>query len=171
MSLCVDACISQVSRLIKGVGPGLLGTEALTTTQARRLPPITLAYLGDAVLELYVRSALVSVKGSRAGVLHKKAVKKVKAAAQAEALRRILDNLTPEEHDIVRRGRNAKTFGHRAADVADYHYSTAFEALLGYLYLTSQEERLMQLLEQAYTEPVTRVTEQTCDVPDNEGAQ
>ncbi|HHT27863.1 MAG TPA: Mini-ribonuclease 3 [Firmicutes bacterium] len=148
----VRACAAPIGSSSEGVGASLLGQDVITIEEARRLPPTTLAYLGDAVLELYVRERLVCGKGARAGVLHKKAVSKVKAAAQAEALHRILDNLTTEEHDIVRRGRNAKTGGRRAADAADYHYSTAFEALLGYLYLTGRQERLVQLIESAYAE-------------------
>ena len=80
--------------------------------------------------------------------LHIEAIKHVKAQAQAETLKRIYENLSEKEKDIVRRGRNAENHHlPKNANVQDYMYSTAFEALIGYLYLTKQNERLKEILE------------------------
>ena len=115
-------------------------------SRARMLNPLQLAYIGDAVWELIVRSRII-YKGRSARHVHKDAVACVNAHAQSEAFRRIEALLTEEEADIARRGRNAHA--HHAApknqDAADYRAATALEALIGYLYLTGQEERLLTL--------------------------
>ncbi len=122
-------------------------------SRARMLNPLQLAYIGDAVWELMVRSRII-YKGRSARHVHKDAVACVNAAAQARALRRIEDMLTEPEADIARRGRNAHA--HHAApknqDAADYRAATALEALIGYLYLTGQEERLLQLFTRSQEE-------------------
>jgi len=114
--------------------------------RARMLNPLQLAYIGDGVWELLVRTRII-YKGRSARHVHKDAVACVNAHAQAEALRRIEAMLTENEADIARRGRNAHA--HHAApknqDAADYRAATALEALIGYLYLTGQEERLLTL--------------------------
>ena len=114
--------------------------------RARRLNPLQLAYIGDAVWELLVRSRII-YKGRSARHVHKDAVACVNAHAQSEALHRIEAMLTEAEADIARRGRNAHA--HHAApknqDAADYRAATALEALIGYLYLTGQEVRLLEL--------------------------
>lgn len=116
--------------------------------RARMLNPLQLAYIGDGVWELLVRSRLI-YRGRSARHIHKDAVACVNAAAQAEALRRIEPLLTEDEADIARRGRNAHA--HHAApknqDAADYRAATALEALIGYLYLTGQEDRLLKLFQ------------------------
>ena len=115
-------------------------------SRARMLNPLQLAYIGDAVWELIVRSRII-YKGRSARHVHKDAVACVNAHAQSEAFRRIEALLTEEEADIARRGRNAHA--HHAApknqDAAEYRAATALEALIGYLYLTGQEERLLTL--------------------------
>ena len=115
-------------------------------SRARMLNPLQLAYIGDAVWELIVRSRII-YKGRSARHVHKDAVACVNAHAQSEAFRRIEALLTEDEADIARRGRNAHA--HHAApknqDAADYRAATALEALIGYLYLTGQEERLLTL--------------------------
>lgn len=114
--------------------------------RARMLNPLQLAYIGDAVWELLIRSRVI-YKGRSARHVHKDAVACVNARAQAAALRRIEMELTEAEADIARRGRNAHA--HHPApknqDAADYRAATALEALVGYLYLTGQEERLLTL--------------------------
>ncbi len=114
--------------------------------RARMLNPLQLAYIGDAVWELLVRSRML-YKGRSARHIHKDTVACVNAHAQSEALRRIEPMLTEAEADIARRGRNAHA--HHAApknqDAADYRAATALEALIGYLYLTGSEERLLEL--------------------------
>lgn len=106
-----------------------------------------LAYIGDAVYELYVRRRLLTESPpTRPRVLHQHAVNLVRGEAQVKALRRIESRLTPEERDIVRRGRNAASGSSQGAVRA---YSTGFEALVGFLYLTGQRERLQELLREA----------------------
>ncbi|MDY4976205.1 MAG: ribonuclease III domain-containing protein [Clostridia bacterium] len=109
--------------------------------------PLVLAYLGDAVYELYIRSHLVSQGNYPVNRLHKAAISYVKAEAQSAALSALEPELTEEELRIYKRGRNAKpgTVA-KHADVKDYHRATGFEALVGYLYLDGQTERLGQVL-------------------------
>jgi ribonuclease-3 family protein len=111
----------------------------------KQLSPLVLAYVGDAVFELYIRTQLAAQRG-RIHELHKAAVHYVQAKSQAEIVHQWEPLLTEEEKVIVRRGRNARSTPPRSAAVADYKYSTGFEALLGYLYLSRQEERLLELL-------------------------
>ncbi len=114
-----------------------------TIEEVKQLSPLTWAYVGDAVYELYIRTHLINTTKLKPHELHIKSIKYVKAKAQAELLQQLEDILTEEEKDIVRRGRNTK-INHIAknATVQDYIYATAFEALIGYLYLTKQEQRL-----------------------------
>lgn len=117
-------------------------------TEVKLMPPLTWAYIGDCVYELYIRTKLVNETKLKPHELHVKAIGYVKAKAQAERLKSIYDELTEEEKDIVRRGRNAENHHlPKNANVQEYMYSTAFEALIGYLYLTKQNERLKEILE------------------------
>jgi len=111
------------------------------------LSPLVWAYVGDSVYELFIRTNLVNYSNAKPHKLHIEAIKYVKAKAQADILKKISDNLTEEERDIVRRGRNTENH-HIAknAEIADYSQSTGFEALIGYLYLSKQEERLKEIL-------------------------
>ena len=110
------------------------------------LSPLTWAYIGDCVYELYVRQELVNKTNLKPHNLHMEAIKYVKASKQAEILNEIMDVLTDKEKDIVRRGRNAENHHlPKNASVQDYMYSTAFEALVGYLYLTKQDKRLKEI--------------------------
>lgn len=113
----------------------------------RLLSPGIMAYIGDSVYELFIRSYLIESGIRKNNKLHKTAIKYVNAEAQAEILQQIRPNLTEEEETIVRRGRNCNS-GQvpQSTDVVDYRYSTAFEALLGYLYLAEKKERLIKLL-------------------------
>ena len=114
---------------------------------AKLLSPLVWAYIGDSVYELYVRTKLINTSNAKPHKLHIESIKYVKAKSQADILKRIMENLTDEEKDIVRRGRN--TENHHVAknsNVADYAQSTAFEALIGYLYLTKQDKRLEEIL-------------------------
>ncbi|MBR4260956.1 MAG: Mini-ribonuclease 3 [Clostridia bacterium] len=111
------------------------------------LSPLTWAYVGDAIYELYVRTNLVNNSKLKPHKLHIESIKYVKAKAQADILKRIEDSLTDAEKDIVRRARNAENHHlPKNADPADYMYSTAFEGLIGYLYLTKKDERLKEIL-------------------------
>ncbi len=112
------------------------------------MPPLTWAYVGDCVYELYIRTKLVNETKLKPHALHIEAIKHVKAQAQAETLKNIYDDLNEKEKDIVRRGRNAENHHlPKNANVQDYMYSTAFEALIGYLYLTKQNDRLKEILQ------------------------
>lgn len=112
--------------------------------------PLVLAYLGDAVYELYVRTLLVSRGNAPVHKLHKRSVAYVKAKAQSDVVHLLLERLTAEEKDVVRRGRNAKSGTiPKNADVTEYKYATGFETLLGYLYLKGDDARLIEVLKLA----------------------
>lgn len=111
------------------------------------MSPLTWAYIGDSVYELYIRMNLVNSTKLKPHRLHVEAIKYVKAKAQAEILKNIEEKLTEEEKEIVKRGRNAENHHlPKNATVQEYMYSTGFEALIGYLYLTKQDERLAEIL-------------------------
>ena len=111
------------------------------------LSPLVWAYVGDAVYELYIRTYFVSTTKLNPNRLHVASIGYVKAEAQANLLKEIMPELTQEEQNIVRRARNVQNHHiPKNANVADYAYSTAFEGLIGYLYLTKQEERLQNIL-------------------------
>lgn len=112
------------------------------------LSPLTWAYVGDGVFELFVRTHLTNTTKLKPHMLHMEAIKYVKADAQVKLLHKIEEKLTDEEKDIVRRGRNAENHHvPKNSTVEEYSYSTAFEALIGYLYLTKQDDRLKGILE------------------------
>lgn len=106
---------------------------------------VVLAYIGDAVFEVLVRTHLVAAGNRRVKDIHHDTVEMVRAQSQARVIRQLFSELSEEEQDIVKRGRNAKSTGPRHADPGDYKMSTGFEALLGYLYLKGDEERLLEL--------------------------
>ncbi len=112
---------------------------------------LELAYLGDTLWDLMVRSRLVK-KGGRMKELHRAAVKQVCAKAQSEALERIEAMLTEEEAAVVRRARNARQSPTKNADPGEYHRATALEALVGWLYLTGQRSRMEELMNAALPE-------------------
>ena len=117
-------------------------------TDVNLMSPLTWAYIGDCVYELYIRSELVNKTKLKPHKLHIESIKYVKAKAQAEMLEKLDNILTEKEKEIAKRGRNTENH-HVAknATVQEYMYSTAFEALIGYLYLTKQDERLKEILE------------------------
>lgn len=111
------------------------------------LPALVLAYVGDAVYELAVRSSLVNAGLVRVNRLHGEAVKYVNAGAQARLLRLLEGILTEEEAEVVRRGRNARSpHAPRGAGVVEYRHSTALECLIGYLYLKGDTDRLAEIM-------------------------
>lgn len=111
------------------------------------LSPLQLAYIGDAVYELLVRTYLLK-KGLTVKELHKATIKYVKAKAQASIVHILEDMLTDYEQTIVKKGRNAKTNTvPKNADMIDYKYATGLEALFGYLYLTCQDHRISELFQ------------------------
>jgi len=116
-----------------------------------QLSPIVLAYIGDAVFEVYVRQRLIAGPYRKPNDLHRAATRRVSAASQARLLQQWTPFLTVEEEDIVRRGRNAKSGQPpRNADPGDYRHATALECLVGYLYYRGRRDRLEQLMEMAF---------------------
>ncbi len=119
-----------------------------TKQEVELMSPLTWAYIGDAVFELYVRNKLINETNLKPHKLHIEAIKYVKAKSQAEKLNEIYETLTDEEKDIVRRGRNTQNHHlPKNSNVQEYMYATAFEALIGYLYLTKQHSRLKEILD------------------------
>lgn len=119
--------------------------------EVRLMPPLVWAYVGDCVYELFVRNELVNNTKLNPHKLHIESIKYVKAKAQAEILMKLTESLTEEEKDIVRRGRNAENHHlPKNANKTDYMYATAFEALIGYLYLSKQDERLNEILNKIF---------------------
>lgn len=111
------------------------------------LNPLVLAYMGDAVFEVFVRQYVISQPNHRPNFLHRSATQFVSAKAQSKALQAWMPLLTEDETDIVKRGRNAKSgSAPKNADILEYRHSTAFECLLGYLFYTKQLERMEQLM-------------------------
>ncbi|RED54577.1 Mini-ribonuclease 3 [Cohnella lupini] len=115
------------------------------------LSPVVLAYIGDAVFEIYVRQRLVAGFNRKPHELHRAATGYVSAAAQAKLLQKWMPLLSEEEADIVRRGRNTKSGQPpKNADPADYRHATALECLVGHLYYSGAKERLEQLIDIAF---------------------
>jgi len=116
--------------------------------QPKLIPPIVLAYIGDALYEVAVRQYLISKPNLRPHHLHRSATKMVSAKAQSKIVTHLDALLTDDERDVVRQGRNAKSGSvPKNADVLEYRHATAFEALIGYLYYTKQNERMDELIE------------------------
>lgn len=123
----------------------------LNELNLNKIPPeqysaLTLAYLGDCVYELYVRSRLVSSANRNVNTLHKEATKHVCCRAQAEFFRKIEGMLTEDELAVFRRGRNTKSHVPKNSDMNDYRIATGVEALIGWLYLKGEKQRICDLL-------------------------
>jgi len=113
----------------------------------RTYSPLTLAYIGDGIYDLVIRSLVVAKGNTRASELHKRTSQIVKAHTQAEMMEVLLPILTEEEAAVYKRGRNAKSFTMaKNATMSDYRKATGFEALMGYLYLKDEFERLVELV-------------------------
>ena len=116
----------------------------------RTYSPLTLAYIGDGIFDIVIRSVVVSKGNCRANDLHKKTSQIVKAHTQALMIEALEGELTEEEADIYRRGRNAKSVTMaKNASMSDYRKATGFEALMGYLYLKDDFERIVFLTKKA----------------------
>lgn len=126
--------------------------QPMRETDARMLNPLQLAYVGDTIHDLFVRTHLVA-RGEAVGRMHKQATACVSAKGQTAIFQALSEQLTPQEADIARRGRNAhaKHAAPRNADPGDYACATGLEALWGYLYLSGQNERLRELFEWGFT--------------------
>lgn len=118
--------------------------------EAEKIRPLNLAYVGDTILDLYVRSLLVSLTHLHPKELHKKASSIVNAHSQAQMVKILMDELTEEEKDVFRTARNQHpgTVPKNQSPV-DYKWATGYEALMGYLYLKGETKRLAYLLEKS----------------------
>ena len=125
----------------------LFDFEFLSEKEAKLKNPQVLAFVGDAVYSLYVRNFITLNNTGKSGELHKQSTKFVKAKSQSETIEKLMPILTETENDIFRRGRNYKTQSvAKNSSVQEYHRATGFEAVLGYLYLSGQIDRLNELL-------------------------
>lgn len=120
------------------------GVDSLT--EAEQYSPLVLAYMGDAVYELYVRQMLVNKANTQVDKLHKSAIQIVKAEAQCEAFRKIESILTEKEMAVFKRGRNTKSSVPKHSSVVEYRTATGLEALIGYIYISGDTERLNYIM-------------------------
>ena len=118
--------------------------------EVKLMNPLVWAYVGDCIYELYIRTFLINTTKMKVHELHVKASTYVKASSQAKILKNVENELTEEEKDIVRRARNTQNHHlPKNANPADYMYATAFEGLIGYLYLTKNFKRLKEILQKS----------------------
>ena len=128
----------------------ILAKAGIADCDASMLSPLTLAYVGDCVYEIIIRTIVVGRAEHTVNTLHKHTCRYVNAAAQRQLLTIMSETLTEAEQSVVRRGRNAKSHSvAKHATVTDYRLATGFEALCGYWYLMGQEERMLTLLTDA----------------------
>lgn len=121
-----------------------------TEQEVKMMAPLVLAYIGDAVFEVFVRSHLINTSIASVHMYHKRATTYVRAKAQAEAIHELESELTEDEWTIVKRGRNQKSATvPKNADLTDYKYATGFEALLGYLFYIGDNKRLTFIMSKA----------------------
>lgn len=119
----------------------------LPETDIKTYSPLTLAFIGDSIFDLVIRTAVVEDGNAPVNKLHKRASKLVQATAQAELYHLIKDQLNEEETAVFKRGRNAKSFtSAKNAGILEYRIATGLEALIGYLYLSGQTKRLLELI-------------------------
>ena len=126
--------------------------QVMSSKNPAELSPLVLAYIGDAVYEVFTRNKVLCENPDMpAHKLHTQNVKYVKAKAQSEGFAAIEEALTEEETAVFKRGRNAKSHtSPKNAEIVDYRRATGFESLLGYLYLKGERERARELMERAY---------------------
>jgi ribonuclease III family protein len=121
--------------------------KTLTEREANQYSPLSLAFLGDCIYEKYVREHIVLLANTNVSNLHNMSTKKVCAKFQSLVYEEIIGILTEREVDILKRGRNAKGISSpKNANIIDYRKATAVECLFGYLYLTGNEDRLLELM-------------------------
>ncbi len=134
----------------------LNSSEKTRSSDPKQMPALALAYIGDTLYDLYVRTILVSTKMISVCELHKQSSECVNAAAQARAAHLLMDEFTKTELAIYKRGRNAKSNTvPKNATIADYRAATGLEAVIGYLYLTNNEKRAFELLTTAMKNDAT----------------
>lgn len=125
-------------------------TVPIADSEADALDAGVLAFVGDAVQTLMVRTRLALSMGTKSGEMHRAQIREVSAEAQAKAFRNIEKMLSEEETRVYKRSRNTHTFSSRHIDVYDYIVATGLEGLIGYLYLSGKNERLAELINAAY---------------------
>lgn len=131
---------------VEGLFDQIKGTFGLKEEDIKTYSGLTLAYIGDGIYDLIIRSLLVSEGNAPVNTLHKRASQIVKAPSQSRLMKAIEEELTQEEEAVYKRGRNAKSAtSAKNASIADYRTATGFEALMGYLYLTGRMERALAL--------------------------
>ena len=131
----------------RGIDSYIKEQFGIAEVDIRTYSPLTLAYIGDGIYDLVIRSVVVGKGNTIAGELHKRTSQIVKAPTPAEMMEVLLPLLTEEEADIYRRGRNAKSpTMAKNATMSDYRKATGFEALMGWLYLQDEFERLVELV-------------------------
>lgn len=125
--------------------------DIISKEKARQLNPLVLAFVGDAIHSLYVRKRLSLASDCKTNALQKNTSKVVKASSQSKQLEGLKEILNEDEMDIARRARNTKTNNvAKNSSLSDYKRSTSFEAVMGYLYLTGQHERVIELLNKGF---------------------
>lgn len=137
------------------IQPGLIDLiklqMELPDIDVKTLSPLALAFIGDGVFDLVIRTLVVEKGNAPVNKMHKMASNMVKAPAQADLYKEIEDKLTKEEITIFKRGRNAKSYtSAKNASMSDYRMATGLEALIGYLYLTNQFPRILELIKLGY---------------------
>lgn len=119
----------------------------LKEVDIRAYSPLTLAYIGDCIFDLVIRTVVVERGNEPVNKLHRKTVTYVKAQTQAAMIEALLSELSEEEISVYKRGRNAKSYtSAKNASIGDYRKATGLESLMGYLYLTGRETRMLELI-------------------------
>ena len=137
----------------KGLNAYIREEFEIKEADIRTYSPLALAYIGDGIFDLIIRSVVVGRGNAKANTLHHRTSHIVKAHTQAKLIHKLLPYLTEEEQTIYRRGRNANSHTMaKNATMSDYRKATGFEALMGYLYLTDQMERIMFLIKTGLAE-------------------
>jgi ribonuclease-3 family protein len=139
----MEVCVQEIDSYIKA-------QFDIGDVDIKTYSPLALAYIGDGVFDLVIRSVIVAKGNTRASQLHRRTSQIVKAATQAQMAEALEPYLTETERDVFRRGRNAKSpTMAKNASMSDYRKATGFEAMVGYLYLTDQFERIVELIKLA----------------------
>ena len=137
----------------KGIEAYIKEQFQLPNVDIKTYSPLALAFIGDGIFDLIIRTLVVGTGNTKASQLHKRTSQMVKAPAQSQMVETILPLLTEEEEAVYRRGRNAKSpTMAKNATMAEYRRATGLEALMGYLYLNNQFERIVELIKTAINE-------------------
>ncbi len=124
-------------------------TFSVKEVDVRAYSPLTLAYIGDAVYDIIIRTVVVERSNRAANELHKKTSSFVKAQTQAAMAEALQETFSEEEEAVYKRGRNAKSYTTaKNASIADYRKATGLEALIGYLYLQDRTDRVLELVKE-----------------------